>query len=1209
MRARRPRRRPSAATPVAKQPRQSQRAAPLLPTRLSPPPPFQGQRRSSSWQQPQLQQQAQQRGESEAGSIPHTGRRSGSTSTMPPHDRPGVPHVAAVAGPPMMPLIAAPPPAGASGAPGAASTGGALVPVEAPGPYTQMQGHPAWAWGAVPVWQAPPGTAATLPYGATGPATPGTLPPGPVSAAAVPAPGYMAVPVMLGPGQAMAAAESAQYGMQYVVYQQGMPYVPWSYGYYPYNAGVIPFGSGGLTPTGSIDGVVSSMANSAGVPDRPGGSAASSGASSGLARRNRGASVGDVADSTPPGSFGAGTALQGFGSFGSSPMSARTQRRGSYDAQQQQQGGASASLGGPGVTSLGRRSQADSGPQQETGTASHLPRQGSMGGASSKELPRQQQPQQQQLRNQTVVIPNTAAGAAAVIPVPGGAATSVATSRQSTGTPTVPNVSPSSSLERKPVVQEHTSEEEQGLSNVSASATGAVQLQPPPPAPGQAKPDSRETAAAAAAIAAVTAAAGAATASSTACVALSSVAGSDSSPNELVERGALPASNTKDPSAGPTIEGKQPRQIQVPSSLQQSASSSSLSVPPPPPAPSPEPAETPEPPACSVAETLAAEPAGASAVVAAESCQSRAAQPLVIAAGNNGSSAGQVRDATLKRPVMVSPPVSPFITPAHSSAGPAVGTMIPGPSPAVTAGGVTDSEDDPRVVYVGHLPQNTDEHALYFAFSKFGNVLHIQIMRDKETGACRGYGFVTFESAQHASSAMRGLNGQPLPGLPFSVDRRPLRVAPAVKSQDRRPSIVSLQSNGSSGLLHRQGSSGYFPRHPQQQQPLGLGTARYGSQSGQQQQQAQQQNSHVAGQPAVSEGVAGVAPALTGSSTVGITTAAPASGPVPPPPPPVGMPLGSLPMAQQPPLPALHHTQQHSSGTLQPGRPAASGSPAQSRTGSSAAPGAGLFSSRHQHQQRGSQGYGGGGGSGGSPYQSFGGVPSHQQHQHHVLPAAVLQGAAPHGYQPGAVAPGMPLVAAAAGGASGGYGSAGQPPPPPLNRQRSTGAQHPHHHQQHEASAYESHTTEAGQNPQSQSQVQQSSQPHMVVYYGQPSGANPYFYGPHQNQYGMYGVTHQAAAGAASLAQSSPGPYYFAAAPMSYMAYGGQDVAAPPPVVYTRHASQHATQQLSHGHGDASALGAPTPGGGGSARHDAIGGVKQQAPVSARGEAGTGGSR
>lgn len=70
----------------------------------------------------------------------------------------------------------------------------------------QIPGHPTWAWGAMPMWQAP-GTATALPYSASAPGTPGGVPATPVSPAAMAASGYMAVPLMLGPtGQAIAPA-------------------------------------------------------------------------------------------------------------------------------------------------------------------------------------------------------------------------------------------------------------------------------------------------------------------------------------------------------------------------------------------------------------------------------------------------------------------------------------------------------------------------------------------------------------------------------------------------------------------------------------------------------------------------------------------------------------------------------------------------------------------------------------------------------------------------------------------------------------------------------------------------------------------------------------------------------------------------------------------------------------------------------------------
>ncbi|OKP09979.1 Glycine-rich RNA-binding protein [Penicillium subrubescens] len=54
----------------------------------------------------------------------------------------------------------------------------------------------------------------------------------------------------------------------------------------------------------------------------------------------------------------------------------------------------------------------------------------------------------------------------------------------------------------------------------------------------------------------------------------------------------------------------------------------------------------------------------------------------------------------------------------------------------------------------------TNDDSLRNAFSEYGQVLDVTVMRDRETGRSRGFGFVTFLDAQEADAAIAGLNDQ-----------------------------------------------------------------------------------------------------------------------------------------------------------------------------------------------------------------------------------------------------------------------------------------------------------------------------------------------------------------------------------------------------------------------------------------------------------------
>ncbi|KAJ7928610.1 hypothetical protein B0H13DRAFT_1968165 [Mycena leptocephala] len=73
-------------------------------------------------------------------------------------------------------------------------------------------------------------------------------------------------------------------------------------------------------------------------------------------------------------------------------------------------------------------------------------------------------------------------------------------------------------------------------------------------------------------------------------------------------------------------------------------------------------------------------------------------------------------------------------------------------------------------IYVGNLSWNTTDDSLKNAFSEFGNVVDSIVMKDRETGRSRGFGFVTFNSAEEADAAINGLNDQDLDGRRLKVN-------------------------------------------------------------------------------------------------------------------------------------------------------------------------------------------------------------------------------------------------------------------------------------------------------------------------------------------------------------------------------------------------------------------------------------------------------
>lgn len=73
-------------------------------------------------------------------------------------------------------------------------------------------------------------------------------------------------------------------------------------------------------------------------------------------------------------------------------------------------------------------------------------------------------------------------------------------------------------------------------------------------------------------------------------------------------------------------------------------------------------------------------------------------------------------------------------------------------------------------IFIGNLSYSATAEDLKQSFESFGKVTEAKIVFDRPTGRSRGFGFVTFESADAAQEALREMNGKEMQGRPIRVN-------------------------------------------------------------------------------------------------------------------------------------------------------------------------------------------------------------------------------------------------------------------------------------------------------------------------------------------------------------------------------------------------------------------------------------------------------
>ena len=99
-------------------------------------------------------------------------------------------------------------------------------------------------------------------------------------------------------------------------------------------------------------------------------------------------------------------------------------------------------------------------------------------------------------------------------------------------------------------------------------------------------------------------------------------------------------------------------------------------------------------------------------------------------------------------------------------------------------------------IFVGNLSYQATEAELEAAFSQYGAVDRVSIIRDRESGQPRGFAFVEMSNAEEAANAIAALNGREIGGR-------------AVNVNEARPRADRGPGGGGGGGGRRGGGGGY----------------------------------------------------------------------------------------------------------------------------------------------------------------------------------------------------------------------------------------------------------------------------------------------------------------------------------------------------------------------------------------------------------------
>lgn len=93
------------------------------------------------------------------------------------------------------------------------------------------------------------------------------------------------------------------------------------------------------------------------------------------------------------------------------------------------------------------------------------------------------------------------------------------------------------------------------------------------------------------------------------------------------------------------------------------------------------------------------------------------------------------------------------------------------PNPEKRAQVFGDSESEPSTtLFVGNLAWTANEDTIWAAFGDFGDIVHVRLPTDQESGKPKGFGYVEFSDQASATKAYQAMKGKDLEGRTIRLD-------------------------------------------------------------------------------------------------------------------------------------------------------------------------------------------------------------------------------------------------------------------------------------------------------------------------------------------------------------------------------------------------------------------------------------------------------